>query len=398
MFAFKNSLRNLFGLLVCLAFELSNSAMAATLARDIRIGIHKDKTRVVLELSDNVHYQIFALANPYRIVIDLPDIRWLVPPATVRAKGGIIAGLRYGQFQPGNGRVVLDLKYPGVVKKSFSIPGSGSNNTRIVIDIKRTTSSDFIKYLRSRPKKPRPSEMQFTSKTTKRKLTEKPLVVVDPGHGGIDPGAISINGVLEKQITLGVAYRVRKAISAIGRQRVKFTRNRDTFVPLRRRVAIARRAGADLFLSIHADSIANHRIRGGGIYTLSENASDKESAALAANENRADLIAGLNLNAHDDEVASILIELTQRETMNYSAQFATSLISELRQLISMRRKPHRFAGFVVLKAPDVPSVLIELGYLSNRQDERLLTNPKSLAAIASAIARAVDNYFAAQPK
>ena len=194
-----------------------------------------------------------------------------------------------------------------------------------------------------------------------------------------------------------MAYRIRKAISALGRQRVKFTRYRDTFVPLRRRIAIARKAGADLFLSIHADSIANRQIRGGGIYTLSEKASDKESAALAANENRADLIAGLNLKVHDDEVASILIELTQRETMNYSAKFATSLISELRQLISMRRKPHRFAGFVVLKAPDVPSVLIELGYLSNRLDERMLTNPKSLSAIARAIARAVDNYFAVQP-
>ena len=146
----------------------------------------------------------------------------------------------------------------------------------------------------------------------------------------------------------------------------------------------------------HASSTRNFGIL--TACTLSENASDKESAALAANENRADLIAGLNLNVHDDEVASILIELTQRETMNFSAQFSTFLISELRQLISMRRIPHRFAGFVVLKAPDVPSVLIELGYLSNRQDERLLTNPKSLSAIAAAIARAVDNYFAAQPK
>jgi N-acetylmuramoyl-L-alanine amidase len=159
---------------------------------------------------------------------------------------------------------------------------------------------------------------------------------------------------------------------------------------------MARAAGADLFISIHADSIANRRVRGGGIYTLSENASDKEAAALAAKENRADLIAGLNLKGHDDEVTSILIDLTQRETMNYSAKFATALVPELRQLIHMRRKPHRFAGFVVLKAPDVPSVLIELGYLSNRRDERMLTSSKSRAAIAAAIARAVENYFKAQ--
>ena len=159
---------------------------------------------------------------------------------------------------------------------------------------------------------------------------------------------------------------------------------------------MARAAGADLFLSIHADSIDNRKIRGGSIYTLSKKASDKEAAALAAKENRADLIAGLNLKVHDDEVASILIDLTQRETMNYSAQFATVLVPQLRKLIYMRRKPHRFAGFAVLKAPDVPSVLIELGYLSNRRDERMLTNARSRAAIAAAIARAVDRYFKAR--
>jgi N-acetylmuramoyl-L-alanine amidase len=180
---------------------------------------------------------------------------------------------------------------------------------------------------------------------------------------------------------------------SLGRQRVLLTRSRDVFIPLRRRVAIARAAGADLFVSIHADSTANHKVRGGGIYTLSENSSDEETAALAAKENRSDVIAGVNLSGHDDEVASILIDLTQRETMNYSAHFASALVPELRQLIHMRRKPHRFAGFRVLKAPDVPSVLVELGYLSNRRDEKMLTSAKSRAAIATAIARAVNNYF-----
>ncbi|MBT7288615.1 MAG: N-acetylmuramoyl-L-alanine amidase, partial [Rhodospirillaceae bacterium] len=219
-----------------------------------------------------------------------------------------------------------------------------------------------------------------------------------PGHGGVDPGAIGISGIFEKRVTLAMARQVGKAIQALGRQRVRLTRNRDIFIPLRRRVAIARAAGAELFVSIHADSIANRRVRGGGIYTLSENSSDKEAAALAAKENRADLIAGVNLSGHDDEVASILIDLTQRETMNYSAQFAAALVPELRQLIQMRRKPHRFAGFVVLKAPDVPSVLIELGYLSNRRDEKMLTSPRSRAAIAKAIARSVDNYFRVQKR
>ncbi|NQV58016.1 MAG: N-acetylmuramoyl-L-alanine amidase [Alphaproteobacteria bacterium] len=230
----------------------------------------------------------------------------------------------------------------------------------------------------------------------KRQPTQKPLVVIDPGHGGVAPGAIGISGTFEKGVTLDMARQIGKAITALGRQRVRLTRVGDVFISLRRRVAIARAAEADLFISIHADSIGNKRIRGGGIYTLSEKSSDKESAALAAKENRADVIAGVNLTGHDDQVASILIDLTQRETMNYSAQFAAALVPELRQLIRMRRKPHRFAGFRVLKAPDVPSVLIELGYLSNRQDERMLTNAGSRAAIAASIARAVDNYFRAQ--
>ena len=230
----------------------------------------------------------------------------------------------------------------------------------------------------------------------KRDPAQKPLVVIDPGHGGVDPGAIGVSGIFEKHVTLAMAHQIRKAILTLGRQRVKLTRYRDTFISLRRRVAVARAIGADLFLSVHADSITDRSIRGGGVYTLSEKASDKESAALAAKENRADLIAGLNLKVHDDEVASILIELTQRETMNYAAQFAASLLPELRQSIRMRRKPHRFAGFVVLKAPDVPSVLIELGYLSNRRDEKMLTNPKSQAAMAAGVARAVNNYFTSQ--
>jgi len=386
----------LFGILACLACGLSQPGWAMTTARDIRIGIHKDKTRVVLDLSGEVRYRVFALADPYRIVIDLPDIKWDVPAATVRRKGGIIAGLRYGQYQSGNARVVLDLISPGLAEGSFTIPPSANHGYRIVIDIRPTTRLAFIRTLAASPIRARDQAQPVMATKPKRDPAQKPLVVIDPGHGGVDPGAIGVSGIFEKRVTLAMACQIRKAILALGRQRVKFTRYRDTFISLRRRVAVARAIGADLFLSVHAASITDRSIRGGGVYTLSEKASDKESAALAAKENRADLIAGLNLKVHDDEVASILIELTQRETMNYAAQFAASLLPELRQLIHMRRKPHRFAGFVVLKAPDVPSVLIELGYLSNRRDEKMLNNPKSQAAMAAGIARAVNNYFTAQ--
>jgi N-acetylmuramoyl-L-alanine amidase len=397
MFARKYICICLFAVLCC---ALAQGARAEVIAHDIRIGIHSSKTRVVLDLSAEVKFRIFALADPYRIVVDLPDIAWQVPPAAARGKGGLIGGLRYGQYQPGNSRVVLDLRGPGMVAKSFIVPASKGREPRLVIDIKKGTRQAFLAALK--PEKTAPARPATTrvapspkAKSNRRSL-QKPLVVIDPGHGGVDPGAIGVGGSFEKAVTLGMAKQIRAAILARGEQRVLLTRSRDVFIPLRRRVAIARAAGADLFLSVHADSIANRRVRGGGIYTLSETSSDKETEALAAKENRADVIAGVNLSGHDDEVASILIDLTQRETMNYSASFASALVPELRQLIRMRRKPHRFAGFRVLKAPDVPSVLIELGYLSNWRDEKMLTNPKSRAAIATAIARAVRNYFKAQ--
>ena len=393
-------MRFLIFILAGLIWGQPQAVWAAAIVNDIRIGIHRDKTRVVLDLSTSITHQIFSLADPYRIVMDLPDIEWRLPPQAALRKGGLIAGMRYGQFQRGNARVVLDLTGPGIVSKSFIIPPSKGQGPRLVIDILKASRQAFMAALRSPPKRiarPPPVIAKPDSKLqTGQKSARKPMVVIDPGHGGVDPGAIGISGIFEKRVTLSMALQVQKAILATGRQRVRLTRSRDRFIPLRRRVAIARAAGADLFVSIHADSIANRRVRGGGIYTLSENASDRESAALAAKENRADLIAGLNLKGHDDEVTSILIELTQRETMNYSAQFAAALVPELRQLIHMRRKPHRFAGFVVLKAPDVPSVLIETGYLSNRRDEKMLTSPRSRAAIARAIARAVDGYFKAQ--
>lgn len=373
----------------------SQSVWAETVARDIRLGVHGAKTRVVLDLSAAVGFHLFALADPYRIVLDLPDIVWQVPAGTARREGGLIAGLRYGQYQPGNARVVLDLRGPAVVAKSFILPPSEGRGPRLVIDIVKATRQAFLAALRPPPRPPpRHVEPPIRVKP-KRPLAQKPLVMIDPGHGGVDPGAIGIGGSFEKNFTLGMARQIRKAMLAGGRLRVRLTRERDIFVPLRRRVAIARAAGADLFISIHADSIGNKKMRGGGVYTLSEKSSDKETAALAAKENRADVIAGVNLTGHDDQVASILIDLTQRESMNYSAQFAGALVPELRRLIRMRRKPHRFAGFRVLRAPDVPSVLIELGYLSNRQDEKMLTSAGSRAAIARAVARAADSYFKA---
>jgi N-acetylmuramoyl-L-alanine amidase len=228
---------------------------------------------------------------------------------------------------------------------------------------------------------------------------ERPVIVLDPGHGGVDPGAIGIGGTHEKDITLAMAREIRRQLEATGKYRLFMTRDQDVFIRLRDRIAIARQQSADLFLSIHADSMGNRETRGASIYTLSENASDSEAAALAARENRADIIAGVDLSRESRDVTSILIDLAQRETSNHSISLARALVQEMgREVNLLPVNPHRFAGFAVLRAPDVPSALIELGYLSNAQDEGQLNRPQYRQRVASGIVRSIDAYFARNPR
>jgi N-acetylmuramoyl-L-alanine amidase len=219
------------------------------------------------------------------------------------------------------------------------------------------------------------------------------VVVIDPGHGGVDPGAISTSGAREKDVTLAMARRVRTELQAIGGYRVVLTRDRDEFIRLRHRVQKARKAGASVFLSLHADILNDPSTRGLSVYTLSEKASDAEASALADRENKADLIAGVNLARQAPDVASILFDLAQRETMNRSVRLAIQLVQGLQKETLLLPRSHRFAGFAVLKAPDVPSVLIELGYLSNPVENTLLQDPRYRARLARSIARGVDAYF-----
>jgi len=221
------------------------------------------------------------------------------------------------------------------------------------------------------------------------------VIVVDPGHGGVDPGAISVSGVYEKTITLATAKELKRQLEESGRYRVVLTRDSDEFVRLRDRVAIGRSAGGQLFLSLHADAIANPTIAGLSVYTLSETASDKEAEALATKENKADVIAGVDLTGENNQVSNILIALAQRETKNHSARFAGLLVRELEHETNLLpRNPHRFAGLAVLTGPDMPAVLLEMGYLSNRSDERKLNSPEHRRKMARGILRAIDSYFA----
>ncbi|MBC7907851.1 MAG: N-acetylmuramoyl-L-alanine amidase [Rhodospirillaceae bacterium] len=221
----------------------------------------------------------------------------------------------------------------------------------------------------------------------------KPVVVIDPGHGGVDPGAIGVSGIYEKYITLAVARELKTQLDKTGRYKVFLTRDRDIFIRLRDRVAIARQYNADLFISLHADSVGNPQLKGLSVYTLSQNSSDSEAQALADKENKADLIAGIDLSHESADVANILIDLAQRETMNRSAGFAGGVVEEVGREANLLGNTHRFAGFAVLKAPDVPSVLVEMGYLSNETEERNLRQPEHRVRLAKSISRAIDRFF-----
>jgi N-acetylmuramoyl-L-alanine amidase len=224
-------------------------------------------------------------------------------------------------------------------------------------------------------------------------IARRRTVVLDPGHGGIDPGAIGLSGVYEKDLALDAARLVARQLEASKRYRVVLTRTSDEFVALQDRVARARAADGDLFLSIHADALPDPGMRGASVFTLSEKASDKEAAALAARENKVDLIAGIDLSRHAPEVSSILIDLARRQTNNQSIRLARRLVNDLGQDVQMLNNSHRSAGFAVLKAPDIPSALVEMGCLSNRQEEHALRMPSYRQKVAIGIARSINDYF-----
>ncbi|WP_245824996.1 N-acetylmuramoyl-L-alanine amidase family protein [Sphingomonas azotifigens] len=221
-----------------------------------------------------------------------------------------------------------------------------------------------------------------------------PLVVLDPGHGGRDPGATGVDGIAEKTLTLAAARAIRDALLASGRVRVAMTREDDSFVPLQQRMDGARRLGAALFLSLHCDSAADPLASGGTLYTLSEVASDKEAARMAARENRADLLAGVDLGSERADVASLLIDLAQRRTMGVSARYADLLAREVAPAMRLHARPRRMAALMVLKAPDMPSVLFELGYVSNAEDAQALGSAEGRARLAAAVRRATEIYLA----
>lgn len=366
----------------------------------LRLSEEAGRTRFVVELSDPVSAETFALVNPNRIVVDLPEVMWRIPDAARPSGRSAVKSYRYGLFRQGNSRFVIDLNSPVRASKPQLLPPEGAQGFRLVVDLLPTTNEAFAASAGW------PRENRIAAPATTRldppplnagagSAPGKRIIVLDPGHGGIDPGTHGASGVQEKDLVLQVARRVRTALEATGRYKVHLTRDKDIFIPLKERVTIARRAKADLFVSLHADSNDHSEVRGASVYTLSESASDREAAKLAEKENMSDVIAGVDLSSEDTPVASILIDLAQRDTMNRSVRFAETLVSTLPRATTVRpTTPHRSAGFAVLKGPDVPAVLLELGYLTNKADEAVMITDAWRGRVAQAVGSAIDRHFA----
>ena len=386
-------------------FAQSSQENVLSVVKNFRLGVHDAKTRIVMDTKGPISYKYFLLANPYRLVLDMLEVDFELNPVSGVLTGGVL-GYRFGLLKPGISRVVIDLSKPLLVDKHFIIKPGAKPQSRLVIDLIPTTRSKFLAHVRkSRNQKTvgllklkseeqqHQKNQEFKKKFPQKKISKSKIIVLDPGHGGVDPGAIGIKGTYEKKIVLMAAKSIKKILAKSGRYNVILTRKSDRFIPLRKRVAIARRAKADLFISLHADSIKNGAVRGATVYTLSENASDREAAQLAERENKSDLIVGIDLDAESQEVTDILIDLVQRETMNQSAVFADAIVQEITKKIKTHRRPHKFAGFAVLKALDIPSILLEMGYLSNIKDETLLNTDAFRKKLGRAILLGLDRYF-----
>jgi N-acetylmuramoyl-L-alanine amidase len=361
-------------------------------ASEVRLGGDETQTRMVVDFNQKVEIHAFTLANPYRVIIDLPQVVFRFPPNTGESGRGLIKAFRYGLMMTGGSRIVIDLTRPARVDKTYVLDAANDQPPRVVLDLTAIDKDAFMRTIaldNNRVREP------AAAAKPQPKSDARPIVVLDPGHGGIDNGTKAASGEMEKNIVLDFALLLRDKIEKAGKYHVVMTRSDDTFVALADRVQLARAQQASLFISIHADALPRGEgdTQGASIYTLSETASDSEAARLAETENRADVIAGVDLTFEPNDVADILIDLAQRETKTFSVQFARGLIDSMKTVTRMHKNSLKSAGFRVLKAPDIPSVLIELGYVSNKQDLKSLTSADWREHTADSMAQAIDRFF-----
>ncbi len=408
-------------------------ALAAPSVVDVRIGEYGDGTRLVLDLTEATTFEVSTLSGPDRLVVDLPPVAWAMGGRSLSIGRAGVVQVRFGQFSQDTSRVVVDLTRPATVQRTFMMAprAGGSSVHRLVVDfgavpITATPAAEPIArstgpvarsaepVARSARPVPPPEEAvpdpeppvpPALARQTERRAPpplpqQKPatrvprLIAIDAGHGGADPGAIAADGVKEKNLVLTFSRELGAALEESGRYRAVMTRDGDRKISLRRRVSIAREADAEAFLSIHADRVDEPWVQGVSVYTLSDEASDLETAELAARENKADIVADVDLSEdYDEDTAKVLISLVQQNTMNCSAALAARLLPELGRVAPLVKRSHRFGNFRVLKAPDIPSVLVELGFLSNDEDLERLRSGSHRRVLAGAIERALDRFF-----
>ena len=378
------------------------------IASDARLAGDAKQTRFVLDLDKPIQFRAFALADPYRVVLDLPQVSFKFAAGTGVAGRGLVKSFRYGLVMPGGSRIVFDLTGPAKIAKSYVLEAANGQPPRLVLEFEEVDRTAFVQLLapESRPElrpaiadanagAPRPDASIVTAST--QPPDKRPVIVIDPGHGGVDNGTQAGGGdIMEKNLVLGFGLALRDKIEKSGKYRVVMTRTDDTFIPLNERVKIARNESASLFVSIHADALPRGEgdAQGATIYTLADKASDAEAERLADAENKSDAIGGVNLTDEPTEVADILIDLVQRETRTFSNRFARTLMGEMKNTVRMHKHPLKSAGFRVLKAPDVPSVLVELGYVSNKGDLEHLVSENWRNRTVGSIAQAIDTFLA----
>ena len=390
-------------------------------ASGLRFGENGARTRIVLDLDRKVSFATKLEADPDQLIVELDKVVWLLGADAGRPLRGLARGY---EVSTSNGRSILAVALAKPVRVVNSIilpPNTDSPFHRLVIDVvaekaetRQSVASPAVTAVAAptvvgRSTAPVPASRPATlaalpsvagqvnghaAPAAGPRKRDLPVVVLDPGHGGEDPGATSVDGLYEKDLVLEMARELRTLIERSGRYRVVLTRDSDEFIRLRDRIAGARKLGGEIFISLHADSLRLSEQRGASIYTLSEKASDEEAAKFAPLENKADVLTGADLSQHDVVVATILIDLAQRDTNNRSIAFADIMAEELARVTALVKRHRRFAGFAVLKSPDIPSVLLELGYLSNPDDARNLAQPDYRAKLGQAIVRSLDQYFA----
>ena len=371
------------------------------IANSVRIEQSGEGTKLIFGLSKPVASNAFVLADPDRVIVDLPQTNFLLDPEIGKAgsgphrKTGLIDAFRFGQLAPGKSRIVIDLRAPAQVLRATCEKDDGDGHTSLVIDLGKTDRADFQAEVQ-RARAQLAALAQDKATPNPEPESSKPVIMIDPGHGGIDRGAM-VKGLVEKELVFDFAKAVAAKLETDGRFKIVMTRDDDSFVPLSERVRMAREGNAALFVSIHADTLSEASdVSGATVYTVSDRASDAEAARVAQKENQADAAAGLDKTEDAGGVSDILFDLTRRETRAYSHLFAHTLANYWRVAGKLNKNPQRSAGFRVLKAPDVPSVLLELGYLSNREDALALSSAEWRDKASGQIAEAIKAFFSAR--